>query len=295
MCDEQTRMDSEELLSRNMSRRDVGKVAGVAAVAVLLPAAANAMDVTEREVAISTPDGVADCYFVYPSAGKYAAVLIWSDAFGLRPAFRQMGKRLAQSGYSVLVVNPFYREGRAPILPRDMAIMTPESLQFVRGLMGKLSPDMNVTDARAFFAFLDKQPSVDTKRGAGATGYCMGGAMVLRTAAALPGRIGAGASFHARGLVTDKPDSPHLLISQMKASCLIAIAANDDERNPQGKVQLREAFDAAGLPAEIEVYEGAMHGWCPSDMPVYHPQQAERAWSRMLALFGMALAPRSGS
>lgn len=291
MCDEHTQADGTAFLSRHMTRRDVGKVAGMAgAAAIFLPTAACAMDVTERDIMVPTPDGDADCYFVHPAEGKHPAVLIWPDAFGLRPAFRQMAKRLAQSGYAVLVVNPFYREVKAPVLPQNMAIGDPEGLKRVIDLMGRLSPETNVTDARAFFAYLDAQSSVDTHRRAGTMGYCMGGAMVMRTAAALPDRVAAGASFHGGGLATDKPDSPHLLIPQMRASMLIAIAANDDERFPQEKLVLRQAFDAAKLPAEIEVYAGAMHGWCPPDTPAYNQPQAERAWSRTLALFDKALA-----
>jgi carboxymethylenebutenolidase len=157
-------------------------------------------------------------------------------------------------------------------------------------LMHSLSPATALTDAKAFVSYLDSQPAVDKKRKIGTTGYCMGGPFVFRTAAAFPDRIGAGATFHGGGLVTDKPDSPHLLIPQMKAHFLIAIAANDDEKQPEAKDVLREAFAKAQLPAEIEVYAGTMHGWCPPDSQVYNHDQAERAWSRLLVLFGNSLA-----
>jgi len=289
MCDEQTQADNARFLAQGMNRRDVGKAAGAVAVVSVLPSPANAAAVREANIIVKTPDGQADCFFVHPSIGRHPAVLIWPDAFGLRPAIRQMARRLAQSGYSVLAINPYYREHKAPVLSADAELMAPETLKIVRGLMASLSPDTNVRDAKAMFAFLDAQASVDPKRKAGTIGYCMGGAMTMRTAAALPARIGAGASFHGGGLATDRADSPHLLIPRMKARYLVAVAANDDERNPQEKDVLRAAFKGAGLPAEIEVYKGALHGWCPPDTAVYNKPQAEKAWARMLALFETAL------
>ncbi len=156
-------------------------------------------------------------------------------------------------------------------------------------LAGTLTPNTAVTDAKAFVSFLDSQSSVEKKRKMGTTGYCMGGPFVFRTAAALPDRIGAGATFHGGGLVTDKPDSPHLLIPQMRAHFLVAIAENDDTRQPEAKIVLRDAFAKAHLPAEIEVYAGTLHGWCPPDSQVYNRDQAEKAWNRMLALFSNSL------
>jgi carboxymethylenebutenolidase len=153
-----------------------------------------------------------------------------------------------------------------------------------------LSPETALTDATAFVAYLDSQPFVDKKRKMGTTGYCMGGPFTMRTAAAFPDRIGAGASFHGGSLVTDKPNSPHLLVPKMKAQFLFAIAENDDKSQPEAKDVLRDAFANAKLPAEIEVYAGAMHGWCPPDSQVYNHDQAEKAWSRMLVLFKTALA-----
>jgi carboxymethylenebutenolidase len=215
---------------------------------------------------------------------------VWPDILGLRPAFRQMGKRLAESGYAVLVVNPFYRQAKAPVVPAGASFADQKTRDIVMPLAKALSATTNTTDARAFVEFLDSQPAVDKNRKIGTTGYCMGGPIVMRTAAAVPDRIGAGASFHGGGLVTKAPDSPHLLIPQMKAHFLFAIAENDDEREPEVKNVLREWFDKAKLPAEIEVYAGAAHGWCPPDSAVYHEKQAERAWSRLLVLFKEGLA-----
>ncbi len=288
MCDERTGADTTEYLrAKAMTRRQFGAVSAGAGLAMLLPRAANAQAVTESEIEVTTPDGVADCYFVHPASGAHPGVLIWPDAFGLRPAKRQMAKRLAESGYSVLVVNQYYRSQRAPITDSTNFA---ELRDVLMPLMGTLSPETHAADARAFVSFLDSQASVDSNRKMGTMGYCMGGPITMRTAAALPDRIGAAASFHGGGLVTDQPDSPHLLVPQMTAHYLFAIAANDDESQPEAKDVLREAFAEAGLPAEIEVYEGALHGWCPPDTLVYHEAQAERAWSRLLALFERALA-----
>ena len=288
MCDDNTNADNARYLQgKRLTRREFGAVSAGAGLAVLLPRPADAQSVSESEIEITTPDGVCDSYFVHPASGARPGVLIWPDAFGLRPAMRQMATRLAESGYSVLAVNQYYRTKKAPIAEGTNFAELRETL---RPLMGSLSPETNVTDAKAFVSFLDSQSSVDKDRKIGTMGYCMGGPMTMRTAAALPDRIGAGASFHGGGLVTDRPDSPHLLVEKMTAHYLFAIAENDDQRQPEAKDVLRETFDAAGLPAEIEVYEGAMHGWCPPDTPVYHEAQAERAWSRLLALFDRALA-----
>ena len=288
MCDERTDADNTRYLrAQQLTRRQFGAVSAGAGLAFLLPRAANAQSVTEAEIDVTTPDGVCDSYFVHPSSGAHPGVLIWPDAFGLRDAKRQMAKRLAESGYSVLVVNQYYRSQRAPIVS---STNFQEVAPIVRPLMGTLNADTHVRDARAFIGFLDSQPSVDTSRGVGTMGYCMGGPITMRTAAAVPDRVMAGASFHGGGLVTDQPDSPHLLVPQMKAHYLFAIAENDDENEPEAKNVLREVFDKAGLPAEIEVYDGALHGWCPPDTQVYNEPQAERAWSRLLVLFERALA-----
>ena len=288
MCDDQTVADNYEYLrSKKLTRRQFGIVSAGAGLSMLLPLEANAQEVSESEIDVTTPDGVADCYFVHPSSGAHPGVLIWPDAFGLRPAKRQMARRLAASGYSVLVVNQYYRTQRAPIVETTNFA---EARGTLMPLMRSLNADTQTRDATAFASFLDSQPSVDQSRKMGTMGYCMGGPFTMRTAAAVPDRIGAAASFHGGGLVTDQDDSPHLLVSRMKAHYLFAIAENDDENQPEAKDVLRDTFAQAGLPAEIEVYAGALHGWCPPDSTVYHEAQAERAWSRLLALFENALA-----
>lgn len=291
MCDELTNKDAEEYLRRNgLTRREFNIRGAGAALAMLLPTVANALDVVEQDVMVETPDGEADCYFVHPASGNHAAVIVWPDIVSIRPAFRMMGKRLAESGYSVLVVNPYYRTARGAVVPEGKTFRDPGIRDLLMPHARTLSPKTCVTDGRAFVEYLDKQPSVDNSRKIGTTGYCMTGSYTLRLAAAIPDRIGAGGSFHGGGLATDAEDSPHLLTSQMNAGFLIAIAENDDERNPDEKVLLREAFDKADVEAEIEVYEGTLHGWCPPDSAVYNEKQAERAWSRLLALFERELS-----
>jgi carboxymethylenebutenolidase len=282
-------MDGFAQRSGELTRRQFGAMAIGAGLVTALPRLANAADTTGLDVQIKTADGTADAYFVHPATGKHPGVLIWPDIFGLRPAFRQMATRLAESGYSVLVVNPFYRQKKAPTAPEHPDFNDPATRQSLMALMGSLTPETVVIDAKAFLAFLDSQASVDKKRKMGTTGYCMGGPLVMRTAAAVPDRIGAGATFHGGGLVTDKPDSPHLLIPQMKAHYLIAIAESDDKKEPDSKNVLRDSFAKANLPAEIEVYAGTQHGWCPIDGSVYNQDQAEKAWSRMLVLFSNSL------
>ena len=291
MCDEHYEDDMKKYLSgAGLTRRQFGALSVGVGMAMLLPRAANALTVTESDVNVKTPDGTADCYFVYPSSGAYPGVVIWPDILGLRPAFRQMGKRLAESGYSVLVVNPFYRQKRAPVVPVGASFADPAIRNAVTPLAGALNATTHVTDAKAFVAFLDSQAAVNKNRKVGTMGYCMGGPITMRTAAAVPTRVGAAASFHGGGLVTDQPDSPHLLVPTMKAQYLFAIAENDDMREPNSKTVLKESFAKANLPAEIDVYAGAQHGWCPPDSAVYNQAQAERAWSRLLVLFGKALA-----
>jgi carboxymethylenebutenolidase len=283
MC-EQDDLDEFARRREELTRRRFGAMALGAGLVAALPRLANAAATTGADVEVKTPDGTADAFFVHPAAGKHPGVLIWPDIFGLRPAFRDMATRLAESGYSVLVINPFYRTQKAPTAPEHPDFNDPATRQTLMSLAGSLNPATAVTDAKAFVAFLDSQPSVDKKRKIGTTGYCMGGPFVLRTAATFPDRVGAGATFHGGGLVTDKPDSPHLLIPGMKAHFLIAIAENDDKKQPEAKDVLRDSFAKAKLPAEIEVYAGAMHGWCPPDSQVYNHDQAEKAWSRLLVL-----------
>ena len=291
MCDEYTQKGVDDFLIRSgVTRRQFGKLSAAAGLAMMLPQTPNAQDVTETDVEVTTPDGVADCYLVHPSSGQHPAVLVWPDILGLRPAFRAMGKRLAESGYSVLVVNPFYRDARSPVVEEGATFGQPEVRNHVLPMARNLNADTHFADARAFVGFLDQQIAVDTGRKIGTTGYCMGGPMVMRTVAAVPDRLGAGATFHGGGLATDADDSPHLLIPDTTAQMLHCVAANDDESDPEAKNTLRDAYAAAGLSAEIEVYEGTLHGWCPPDSAVYNEAQAERAWSRLLVLFESALA-----
>jgi len=290
MCDEHTADDNELYLTdAAVTRRRFAAITGAAGLMALMPSPANARPIAGRDVVIDTPDGKADAYFVAPAKGKAPAVLVWPDIMGLRPAFRQMADRLAEAGYAVLTVNQFYRSVKAPFLKAGESFDQPEVRARIAPWRAALNPSGTASDARAFVAWLDKQTPVDTRRGVASTGYCMGGPMVMITAAELPNRVRAGAIFHGGGMATDKPDSPHLRIPQMKASFLIAVAENDDKRNPAEKAMLRAAFAAAKLPAEIEVYDGTMHGWCPPDSRVYNAAQAERAWGRMLALMKKSL------
>jgi len=291
MCDELTNRDVNDWIEKQgLNRRQFGKGSAGAALAMMLPPVANAADVVEADVMVPTPDGEADCYFVHPAEGSHAAVMVWPDIMSIRPAFRAMGKRLAESGYSVLVPNPYYRTARGTIMPEGKTFRDPGMRDLLMPHAQSLSPETCVSDGRAFVAWLDEQDAVDTGRRAGTTGYCMTGSYCLRLAGAMPERIGAGCSFHGGGLATDAEDSPHLAIADADAGFLIAIAENDDERNPGEKDRLREAFDAADIDAEIEVYSGTLHGWCPPDSAVYNEAQAERAWSRMLDLFERRLA-----
>jgi carboxymethylenebutenolidase len=287
MCDQdQFDKDRQEYEARGLvTRRQFGALLG-AGISILLPEVVNAVAVTESDVTVTTPDGSADCYFVHPAGGPAPGVLVWPDIFGLRPAFRQMGKRLAESGYSVLVVNPFYRTKKAPTAEQGSATPIQQLMPLAQGL----NETTQTTDAKAFIAWLDQQPSVAKNKKVGTQGYCMGGPIAFRTAVAVPDRVGAVASFHGGGLVTDAPNSPHLQAAKTKAQFLIEIAENDDQRSPNEKNVLKETFAAAKLPAEIEVYAGAAHGWCPPDSRVYNEASAEKAWSRLLALYGKALA-----
>jgi carboxymethylenebutenolidase len=288
MCDKDHFAEDAEIYEKRglVTRRQFGILLG-AGVAMMLPKVVNAVAVTDGEVTIKTPDGTCDAYFVHPSTGTAAAVLIWPDIFGLRPAFRTMGKRLAESGYSVLVINPFYREKKAPTAEQGAATPIPALVP----MMQKATVEANtMADAKAFIAWLDQQPSVAKNKKVGTQGYCMGGPLAFRTSAAVPDRVGAVASFHGGGLVTDMPNSPHLQAAKTKASFLVEIAENDDMSKPDEKNVLKKTFEDAKRPAEIEVYAGAAHGWCPPDSRVYNEPQAEKAWSRLLALYGKALA-----
>jgi len=294
MCDELTEKDNKQFLLNGgkINRRDFSKMSAAAILAAMLPKVVFAGTTVESTVEISTSDGVSDCYFVRPSRGKYPGVIMWPDIRGLRPAFKAMGKRLATAGYSVLVVNPYYRDAKAPVVGPNASTADPDTMKFLRGMAAKLTPDATASDAKAYVDFLDGQVSIDLKRKIGTMGYCMGGGMTIETAAAVPNRIGAAASFHGGRLgIYDGPESTHLLIPKSSAHVLHAIAENDDKRSPETKEILRAAYKNAGVPAEIEVYEDTLHGWCTLDSPVYYNEkQAEKAWTRLLHLFEVALA-----
>lgn len=285
--------DLEEFAKRgDLSRRQFGAMALGTGLAAMLPQFALAADKTVgADVTVKTPDGNADAYFVHPAKGAHAAVLMWPDIFGLRPAFKGMATRLAEAGFAVLVVNPFYRTQKAPTAPEHADFNDAKTRDALMALRNSLTPATAATDANAFIQFLDAQSAVDAKRKAGTMGYCMSGPIAIRTAAARADRVGAVATFHGGGLVTQDADSPHLLIPKTHASYLIAIAANDDEREPNSKTVLRESFDRAHLGAEVEVYAGTQHGWCPTDSPVYDHDQAEKAWARLLVLLSKATVP----
>ena len=271
---------------------------GVAATALPAAAIPAGPPVVEKNVTINTPDGTCDAAYFHPATGKHAAVLLWTDAFGLRPSMRDMGRRLAADGYAVLVPNPFYRVGKGPFYETAANVDFKDKATFAKigPLMGSIgAAGAAEKDTVEFVKFLDAQPEVDKGRKIGTQGYCMGGALVLRSAAAVPERIGAGASFHGGGLVTDKPDSPHTLAPKIKARLLIAIAGSDDARQPEAKDVLRKAFADAHVPARVEVF-AEQHGWCVPDMPqndgkpIYNQADAERAWKELLALYKSALA-----
>ncbi len=299
MTDEQQGPDENEQSTIDLSRRDfvaLSLSAGLVAAASSLTSAAQ-LSVAELNVDVMTPDGLCDGVFIHPTTGSHPAVLIWPDAFGLRPAMREIGKRIAAEGFSVLVPNPFYRATKAPALDMNsFSFQNSADMARLQKLMGGVTaPGAAERDAAAFIAFLDAQKQVNRMKKIGTQGYCMGGALVMRTAAAVPDRVGAGASFHGGGLVTDQPTSPHLLVPKMKARIYIGIAANDDQRQPAAKDTLREAFNAAKVPAEIEVYP-SLHGWCVPDMPaeagkpIYNKPDAEKAWAKLVALYKAALA-----
>ena len=298
MTDDNRRADEGKGFA-DLSRRDfvaLSLAAGVAAATENMVSAA-ALPVTETKVDVKTPDGVCDSVFIHPTSGSHPGVLIWPDAFGMRPAMIDIGKRIASEGFSVLVVNPYYRMTKAPgIDMSNFSFQKPEDMAKLRPLMGSIgAPGSAERDAPAFVAFLDAQKEVNNSKKIGTQGYCMGGPLVMRTAAAVPDRIGAGASFHGGGLVTDQPTSPHLLIPKMKARLYIGVASNDDQRQPDVKDKLKEAFAAAKVPAEIEVYQG-LHGWCVPDMPaevgkpIYNKPDAEKAWAKLVTLYKSALA-----
>ncbi|MFT5459900.1 MAG: carboxymethylenebutenolidase [Myxococcota bacterium] len=305
MCDDITEADNARLLSR----RRIGL--GAAAAALLVgcgPEPAAALPTTagepepkppapepaaapatrSRKVTVTTPDGQADGVFITPATGKHPGVLLWPDVAGLRPAYVEMGTRLAAAGYAVFVVNPYYRSAKSPILAHFDEWRTDEGRARIAPMRGELTAEAIARDGAAFVAWLDQQPEVDTAKKIGTQGYCMSGPFTLRVGAAAPERVGVVASFHGGGLVTEGPDSPHHLFGTMKAAALIAIAQNDHERGPEAKGALESAAEKAGRTVELEVYP-ANHGWCALDSPVYDEAQAERAWGRLLASYAAHL------
>ena len=291
MCDRTTEQENEAYLSR----RQLGVAAGAATVLAACgtrssagPAPATpegaAGALKSRSVIIETPDGQADGIYVAPTEGQHPGIVLWPDIAGLRPAYEAMAGRLAAAGYAVLAVNPYYRSAGHPVLSSFEEWRTDEGRARIMPMVEQLTPDAIAKDGAAFVAWLDKQSEVDSARKIGTQGYCMSGSFTFRTAAAAPDRVGAIASFHGGGLVSDAADSPHTLFATMKAAALICIAQNDHERSPQAKPALEQAAADAGRKAEIEVYP-ANHGWCALDSPVYDDAQAQRAWARLLATY----------
>jgi carboxymethylenebutenolidase len=296
MADEKKDLNDDHE-SSELRRRDF--VASMTAGMAAAGSASAALPVAETNVEIKTPDGTCDAAFIYPNTGSHPAVIIWPDAFGLRPSMRDIGKRIAAEGYAVLVPNPFYRVAKAPVFESasNFNFQDQAARAKLTPLMGSIqAAGAAEKDAVAYIGFLDAQTQVNKSKKIGTQGYCMGGALVMRTAAAVPDRVGAGASFHGGGLVTNDANSPHLLAPKIKAKMYFGIASNDDMTQPDAKDKLREAFIAAKNPAEIEVYAGALHGWCVADMPmqngmpIYNKADAERAWGKLVALYKAALA-----
>lgn len=290
MCDEQTEAQNAAWLSR----RQFGAAGAGLVVMATIPGCSEAQSapgnlaVKGRAVTVTTPDGKVDAWFYAPETGKHPAVIMWPDIAGLREAYKTMASRLASSGYAVLVVNHYYRGAVAPVLDSLVAWRTPEGQAKLKPLIAAITPAATTSDAKAFVAWLDAQPEVDTAKKIGTCGYCMGGPYTVRTAAAVPDRVGAAASFHGGGLVGSEADSPVNLLAKTKASFLFAIAQNDDASAPGDKTALAAAAKAAGRPAEVEVYP-AQHGWCTIDAPIYDKVQAEKAGSRLLALYAASL------
>jgi carboxymethylenebutenolidase len=286
MCDDD--IHPGLIVDLRVSRRSFGLMAVAAAGAA--GSARAAVPVVEKEVEVRTADGVADAVLYHPEGkGKWPAVLIWTDVVGLRQAFRDMGRRLAGEGYVVLVPNVYYRVRRSPVIEGSFDFNKPEDRAKLTPLRASVTPDGVDRDAIAYLAFLDARSQTDHGKKAGVQGYCMGGPLSFRTAAAVSDRIAAVASFHGGGLVTDQPTSPHLLLPKTKAEYLIAVADNDDKAAPTVKDSLAAAMTAAGRPHRIEVYAGASHGWCVPGSAIYNEAAAEKAWAELLALYRRTL------
>jgi carboxymethylenebutenolidase len=300
MTEDQKNQPKNDNQSGDIARRDfvaLSVAAGLAATASSAEAAG--LEVVETNVEIKTPDGTCDAAFIHPKSGSHPGVLLWPDAFGLRPWTREMAKRLAAEGYSVLVPNPFYRVSKAPFTDAsNFNFANDADMAKLRPLMASVNAaGAAEKDAVAYVGFLDAQKEVNKSKKIGTQGYCMGGPLIMKTAATVPNRIGAAASFHGGGLVNDTPNSPHLLAPKIKARMYFGIATSDDMTRPDDKNKLREAFAAAKVQAEIEVYPGTQHGWCMKDMPkqangmpIYNQADAERAWGKLLALYKSAIA-----
>jgi len=289
MCDDDIHVGA---IDDNLSRRAFSALtAGAAALAATaVPMGAWAADVVEKDVDVKTPDGTADAALFYPAGkGTWPAVLIWTDIAGLRPAFRDMGRRLAAQGYVVLVPNPFYRSVHGVVAQPGFDFNNPDDRKRVFGYRAAMSDPGVDGDSKAYVAFLDAQPQTNKKKKVGVQGYCMGGPLTFRTAAAVPGRIGAAATFHGGGLVTKEANSPHLLIPTTKASFACCVAQNDDKNQPEAKDVLRKAFADAKREAYVEVYP-ANHGWCVPGSAVYDQASAEKAWGVLTDLYKKNLA-----
>jgi len=296
MPDDPKNQGNDDELSSDVRRRDFVGLSVAASIAAASSASAKELEVVETDVEIKTPDGTSDAAFIHPKSGSHPGVLIWTDAFGLRPSMREMGKRLAAEGYSVLVPNPFYRVAKNPFTDASNVDFAKERPRITQLMTSVTTEGHAEKDAVAYIGFLDSQKQVNKSKKIGTQGYCMGGPLVVRTCATVPDRVGAGGSFHGGGLVTNSPNSPHLLAPKIKGRMYFGIAASDDKNQPDAKDKLREAFAAAHVPAEIEVYQGTLHGWCVPDMPLtngmptYNKPDAERAWGKLLALYKAGLA-----
>ncbi|ABC65005.1 dienelactone hydrolase family protein [Erythrobacter litoralis] len=295
MCDERDFAEwDRKIAAKGLSRREFGALTGAAALAacaggetVAVEASMDASGLVENRVLIDTEDGEMDAFFVHPSAGKYPAVIVWPDIASLRESKRNIARRLAGQGYAVLVANPYYRDVPGDRFESSVQFREAGGFQLVRPWREKLSSDAVMRDADALVSWLDGREAVDSERGIGTQGYCMGGPFTVYTAHSRPDRVKAAASFHGGGLVREDEDSPHKILED-GTSYLFAIAQNDDERDPDDKTALREAAEAAGVDAEVEVYAGD-HGWTVPDNPAYVEGPAEKAWSRLLALYEEAL------
>lgn len=287
MCDDDIHQGLIE--DPTVSRRTFGLMT-VAAAGLTAANAHAAVPVVEKDVEIKTPDGVADAALYYPEGkGSWPAVLLWPDVISLRPVFRDMGKRLAASGYVVLVPNLYYRVKKAPVVDGAFNFASPDDRAKLTPLRASVTPEGTDRDAVAYLAFLDAQPQTDKKKKVGTQGYCMGGPLAFRTAGAVPNRVGAVASFHGGGLFTDAPTSPHLVLPKTHAEYMVLVADNDDKQDPAAKEKLKAALDAAKLKSRVEVYEGAAHGWTVKGSQVYNEPAAEKAWAELLDLYKRAL------